>query len=148
MARRGGKKSPSREVDSNREKSPKTADIIRRSFQKERIRWSFSILDMEGPFGWSKCSISSLKRLKQSLTNLETMTWADIENRRNHTIPKEKLSNTAKKRLIQIGMDDIQNVFSLRIGGKERIIGIRYRDVFRFLWWDPNHEVCPSTFGK
>lgn len=31
-----------------------------------------------------------------------------------------------------------------RITAKERVWGLLVEDVFYLLWWDPEHEVCPS----
>lgn len=119
------------------------------SFQRHPIRWSFSLLDMEGPFGWSAFSIQVLEEvLKPKLISFETMTWGEIEGRQNHAIPREQLSREAEKRLVEIKGEDIDEVFSLRIDGKKRVIGVRDKDVFMFLWWDPEHKVCPSTFGR
>ncbi len=28
--------------------------------------------------------------------------------------------------------------------GKQRIWGIKDRNILKVLWWDPDHEVCPS----
>lgn len=107
------------------------------------------MLDMEGPFGWSAFSIQVLEEvLKPKLTNFETMTWGEIEGRQNHAIPRYQLSREAERRLVEINLDYVEEVFSLRIRGKERVIGVRDKDVFKFLWWDPEHKVCPSKFGK
>lgn len=119
------------------------------SFQGHPIRWSFSLLDMKGPFGWSTCSIQLLEEvLKPRLSSFETMTWAEIEGGQNHAIQRSQLSKEAEKRLVEIKRDDIDEVFSLRIDGKKRVIGVRDKDIFMFLWWDPEHKVCPSTFGR
>lgn len=101
-----------------------------------------SILDTEGPFGWSKCSISILNDvLKPRLSNFETMTWAEIESHRHHFIPIEDLSTQAKRCLSDKELSDVDEVFSLAIDSKERVTGICDRDVFKLLCWDPKHEV-------
>ncbi|MXZ48867.1 MAG: hypothetical protein F4Z13_06455 [Candidatus Dadabacteria bacterium] len=146
VKKRNGRKRPKRKANPDPKKSPQIQTGVQESFQGHKIRWSFSILDMGGPFGWSKCSVSVLNDvLKPRLSNFETMTWAEIESHRHHSIPTGDLSTQAQKRLSDKKLSDVDEVFSLAIGSKERIIGIRDRDVFKLLWWDPKHEVCPST---
>jgi hypothetical protein len=45
------------------------------------------------------------------------------------------------ERLTEIRHDDLEELWSLRVSGKERIWAIRERSVFRVLWWDPEHHV-------
>lgn len=120
------------------------------SFQRLPIRWSFSIFDMKGPFGWSVCSVQILEKvLKPRLSSFETMTWGEIErNGQSHAIQRDRLSKEAQNRLVEIKREDIDEIFSLRIDGRKRVIGVRDKDIFMFLWWDPHHKVCPSSFGK
>jgi len=37
-----------------------------------------------------------------------------------------------------------QALFSFAIDGRRRVWGIRREHVLCLLWWDPNHQVCPS----
>ena len=141
---RNRRKRPKRKIDPKPGKFPQIQSGIQESFQGYKIRWSFSLLDMDGLFGWSRCSVSDLKKLKLRLSSFETMTWAEIEGGRHHSIPIADLSAQAKRCLDREELNDVDEVFSLAIGGRERVIGIRDRDVFKLLWWDPEHEVCPS----
>jgi hypothetical protein len=50
----------------------------------------------------------------------------------------------AQRRLTEIDRDEQAQLFSIRIAAKKRIWGIRDIVILRLLWWDPNHEVCPS----
>ena len=40
-------------------------------------------------------------------------------------------------------MDDVDELYQLRVTGAERVWGIRSGPLLRLLWWDPNHEVYP-----
>lgn len=100
---------------------------------------------MDGPFGWDRLEKKVLNNILQKLKNFESMTWGEIEGRRHHSISKDTLSRTAQKRLEEIHMDDVDEVFSLAMGGTERIFGVRERNIFKILWWDPDHQVCPSS---
>jgi hypothetical protein len=75
------------------------------------------------------------------------MTWQEIRIRdkdKNHAIPVADLTREAQDRLAEIGQDDVDELFSLRLSAKERIFGILDESVMRVLWWDPDHRVCPS----
>ena len=62
----------------------------------------------------------------------------------NKAIPIEHLCSDAQNRLRDLGLDDYDEVWEMRIGGKERVWGLRDASVMLLLWWDPEHEVCPS----
>ena len=108
------------------------------------ICWQFAKMDMSGPFSFSNMSFEEWLLILGKMREWETMTWSEIAGNRDHAIAVESLSQEAKKRLIEIEMDDIDEVFSLHLDGKKRLIGIRDRNIFSVLWWDRKHEVCPS----
>ncbi|MDQ2731557.1 MAG: hypothetical protein M3Y56_07855, partial [Armatimonadota bacterium] len=62
----------------------------------------------------------------------------------SHPVELGKLCKAAQDRLVEIRQDDAATLFSLRIGGQGRIWGVRDGPTLRILWWDPQHEVCPS----
>jgi len=43
----------------------------------------------------------------------------------------------------ELGMTD-DALYSLRLSGKLRLWGVRDRSVLQLLWYDPEHQVCPS----
>jgi hypothetical protein len=55
-----------------------------------------------------------------------------------------ELCKTARDRLEDLRLEDIDELVSLRLGGAERVWGIRDGNVMLLLWWDPEHAVCPS----
>lgn len=63
----------------------------------------------------------------------EKMTWDEILGKRDHAISIDKLSSEAQKRLIELELDDIDEIISLHLDGKKRLIGIRDRNIFRIL---------------
>ena len=74
------------------------------------------------------------------------MTWQEIlESRQHHPIEINRLCPAAQRRLAEISQDDIDDLISLRLGGRERIWGIRDGATLKLLWWDPDHQVCPAT---
>jgi len=72
------------------------------------------------------------------------MTWAEIHRSGSHAIPIENLCSEAQKRLADIEQDDTDELYSFRVSGKERLWAVRLGQFARLLWWDPEHEVCPS----
>lgn len=114
------------------------------SCEGEYLCWRFSIMDMGGPFSFADVKAKTWQRILEKMRQWDSMTWGEIEGDDNHAVAVAQLSSKAQKRLLEIGQDDIDEIFSLRLIGRERLIGIRDRHVFRVLWWDPYHQVCPS----
>lgn len=109
--------------------------------------WRISMLKMIDPYGWHKIDKRTLDRIRQRLSNFETMTWSDIlvvGKKRHHTVSIDRISAEAKKHLRELRQYDIDELVSLSLTGLERIWGIRQGSILRLLWWDPNHLICPS----
>lgn len=56
-------------------------------------------------------------------------------------------NRVATDRLIDLGYDDQDDIARLRINGKRRLYGFLPGGGpdFYVLWWDPLHEIWPST---
>jgi hypothetical protein len=83
-----------------------------------------------------------------SLANLETMTWNDVlvkAKKRNHYCEVSELSKRARD-IIEEDWQGADRVVSIRLASTKRIWGIIDRGVCYLLWWDPAHEVYPSTY--
>ena len=107
--------------------------------------WSFQRLDIGGP--WCISNINDANYFVEVLKKLgefEKMNWSDLGSGGSHLIAISKLAKRAQERLIEIKQEDIDDLFSFRLKGKERMWGIMDNGVIRLLWWDPNHEVCLS----
>jgi hypothetical protein len=89
-------------------------------------------------------NVDLLWEIHNKLSSFERMTWADIGRHGSHAISVEDLCADAQKRLRDLRLDDIDEVYSLRLTGKRRIFGIRDRHTLKILWWDPGHTCCPS----
>jgi hypothetical protein len=114
----------------------------------EQPSWRLKTLDFGGPYGWMQMARDDLTRVVDRLRDLETMTWQAIlqeGDHWNHAIDTNRLCKKAQDRLVDIKLDDIDSVISLRVGGSERVFGLRFGAVLRLLWWDPKHEVCPGN---
>jgi hypothetical protein len=108
--------------------------------------WSYRIIDWEGKWSWARLFGEERQRVYRKLAEYESMTWSEIEGPTGcHFVEIDDLCKDAKDRLLEIRQDTAPALFSLRITGRERVWGIREINVFRILWWDPFHEVCPSV---
>ncbi len=102
-------------------------------------------MEMRDRWGWHALSLDQWLFVQGKLKDRESMTWQEIlEDKQSHFVEKWKLDIAARRQLEERQLDDIDQVFSLRLGGTERVWGIRVGSVLRTLWWDPNHEICPS----
>lgn len=117
------------------------------SFLNEHPAWRLRLVEMEGPFGWHEITSEKLTEIRQKLANFESMTWNDIlviAGHQSHLIERYRICGPAQDRLEEIKQDDVDELLSLRLAGKERIWGILDGPILRVLWWDPDHQICPA----
>lgn len=110
--------------------------------------WSIKLFDVHGQWGREKVANAHLwDDLFAKLRHFESMTWGDIlkEKQNHHSIAVGSLAKEARQRLAAMRQDDVDEIFRLRLTGKQRVWGIRDRHVLKLLWWDPEHEICPSV---
>lgn len=99
---------------------------------------------MGGRWGWGGVTTNDLLvNIIPKLQSFETQTWAQIEGSNNHSVDLDKCIKDASDRLAELDINE-DSLFSLRLTGKQRIWGIKDVAILRILWWDPEHEVCPS----
>lgn len=102
---------------------------------------------MFGPWGWFNIKEKDkgiLLDIRNRLGEFEKMTWGEIERKnQNHPIPVDKVDSKARKRLVEIQLDFVENLYSLRITKQSRLWGYRDHNLFYILWWDPGHTVYP-----
>lgn len=107
--------------------------------------WRISLLEMVDPFGWHEIEKNKLGEIRNKLADFESMTWHEILGKNSHLIPVSGISKAARDRLQLLKQDDIDELLSLRLSGKQRIWGILEDQALKVLWWDPEHLVCPSS---
>ena len=113
---------------------------------QETPRWVLGTLDLDGKWSWLKIDSHEIFRaILTKIKNFETMKWTEILGRNNHEVSIESLSPPAQERLKSLRIFDIDKLVSLRITGEERIWGIKTGSSCKLLWWDPDHQVCPSN---
>jgi hypothetical protein len=108
--------------------------------------WLVGDVELDGPFGWQDLEKDALlAEVLPKIQSFETMTWGDILGRNSHAVKVGSLCKEARKRLQVRKLDDVEQLVSLRLTGIKRVWGIRTQRALRFLWWDPEHKVCPSA---
>jgi hypothetical protein len=94
-------------------------------------------------FTWHKhCAAELMGHLNQA----QGKTLTDLtQNNRSHFLNGTGFSKEAATAMLRKGDQfDYDKVFSLRVGGTERIIGTFGDGIFEVLWWDPDHQFYPS----
>ena len=103
------------------------------------------MMDIDGQWCFFREGIEKLRYVIVKLRDFETMTWAEIKVRTgSHSIDVGDIIPDAWNRLVEIGRDQEDTIFSLRLSGQERVLGIRRDAILHLLWWDPEHRVCES----
>ncbi len=98
-------------------------------------------------FGWYALDAATALRIQDRLASLETMRWSEIlvqSKKQHHAISLDQIIPAAQESLVSRKVDDVDELISLRVTGKERIWGIMRDGVLELLWWDPEHQICPS----
>lgn len=109
------------------------------------MAWRFNAVDKNGPFAWSNMADGGeFMTVINKLAGLETMTEAEQGQNGCHFIEIHKLSKDAQERLREIKLDDLDEIYSVHVTGRLRVFCVHRPQYMRVLWYDPNHEVCPS----
>ena len=132
--------------------SPEIARIPRLASDPSQVNrmtpvWKIGHLDADGRWGHAKIDAATLwRQIFPKMKQYEAMTWNEIarDRHRNHSVAVVELVREARDRLEELHIDDVEELFRFRLTGTQRVWGIRDRDAFYILWWDPNHEICPS----
>lgn len=118
------------------------------NFDIQSIAWHFHRRDRQHPlWGWDKLTAKQWRLILKELEDREKMTWAEIKaqagGRRvgtnSHSLDVCDFCGDAKRRLEEMGLDDCDVLFSLRLANAMRIYGIRDGRVLQIIWHDPHH---------
>jgi len=145
--------SPNKRVNSSKKQNKKRVIISPVSSEGKCPIWVFTNIDNDGAFAFnpSREDFDSQAVLTK-IIEYSNMTWSAIRAQRHddnkskhHEISYDKLSPEALKRFKKKMLDsDSDSLFSFAFTNRLRIIGIRDREYFKVLWYDPKHDVCPS----
>jgi len=117
------------------------------------------LVDLDGPWPPTRVTGDLLRTYYSRLGEMEGRTWNEAIRSTNtrkgrggggmvgavKAIPVGDLCAAAQDRLAELRQDDRDELWEIRITSEARLWGIREGDRFYLLWWDPEHEVCPSS---
>ena len=122
------------------EKKPKAS--YQNNLDSRHLSWRFSKADRGGKWAWSKLgnSPNNFCEVIEKLQDFETMNWPQIEMSGSHPINVEEISKEARKRLTEVGKENVVDIVSFHITAKERVWCVRVKSsIMEILWWDPKH---------
>lgn len=138
------KKKPVAVVSPLDKKQPRTSSDPP-SFRGGVISWRFNAADRNGPFSWDALTDGAeFMSVIKTLSDIETMSEANQQQRGCHFIPLYKLSKEAQDRLAEIQLEDLDELYSIRLTGRGRVFCVHRPQYMRVLWFDPDHRVCPA----
>ena len=108
------------------------------------IRFAFSRLDIGGRWSFRALRHDDVLLLCAKLPVLATFTWQQLVEQGSHRVETARLTRAANERLRDLGLDDFDELYSLRLEGGPRIWGPVVEGVLEMVWWDPLHEICPT----
>ena len=116
---------------------------------RRKPAWRFGLMDWDGPWGWTTCESPIWRKVIERLREFEKFQWREVFGhqfgRQNHEVAQFRMCPEARRRLEELRLGDFEQVASLRIDGASRVWGVRIGRKCHLLWWDPEHQVCPSN---
>ena len=116
--------------------------------------WVFDKIDRNGKFAFDvNRQDFDHKEILAKMIDYESMTWSEIKQQthdhgksKHHLLSGDGLSDEAKDRLRSLNLEESSDtLFSFALQNLLRVIGIRDKNLFHVLWYDPKHEVYPSS---
>ena len=126
----------------------------RRNFDTELFKWSFKSYYSEHECWCELDGNDVITNIIHKLEDYSTQTWSEVKSasggkRKNngsnsHYIPAIKLPKDYQEKYIKDGyMRNFEDVFSLRLASKKRLVGYVSNGTFFPLWYDKDHSVFP-----
>lgn len=106
--------------------------------------WRLGRIDFDGPWCPKSLGQDKLVEITRKLGQFESQSWSDLVRHGCHPVGTNDLIKKARDRLAVLKLDDIGQLYSVRLTGVNRIWGVKIRNVFIAIWWDPEHEICPA----
>jgi hypothetical protein len=119
--------------------------------------WRFILMDLDfqDEWGWPFVTGPKLTEIVVFLKEMERLTWTEIrqqmtggERRRGEKhkyIPTDHCCDVAQRRLEELELDEYADSwFRFRLANQERLWGVVQDRIFYPVWWDHDHNVCPS----
>lgn len=121
----------------------------------ERVQWRFDKLEKTGKFAFDLTREDfDHRKVLEKIIAYSNMTWSEVKAQthdkknktKNHFLDLSKLSAEGRSSFCSKGFEGKyeDSVFSFAFQNMLRVIGIRENEKFYAVWFDPNHEFCPS----
>ena len=104
------------------------------------------MFDEQGFFKKTKQNLKvNLNDIFQKQKSFETFNSNERGEQGSHSVPIPHLSKEAQRRLKSLNLEDFDGLWSFRMTGKQRLWCVKLNEsLMGVLWWDPEHQVCPS----
>ncbi|MGH8828324.1 MAG: hypothetical protein ACRDVZ_12180 [Jiangellaceae bacterium] len=112
------------------------------------LRFRFNQVDVGGPWCLTKIEPDHHADLLHRMRAFETMTASEVFHGRDPVGKHYDMShcpNQAPTARLAEEYDGRDDVCRLQINGKRRLYGFLTGNDFSIVWWDPEHEIWPST---
>ena len=138
---------------SKRSQSKKAVSGAKYSTDACKIVWCFDDLDTAGAFAFNLTREDfDYKEVLQKIIAYSNMTWSEVKRQthdngksKHHFLEPETLSPSARERIRVKRLEErSDSIFSFALQNRLRIIGYRENEMFHAVWYDPQHEFCPS----
>ena len=143
-----------RKVNGKKIASKEHVVIERVSYDSCKPAWMFDRIDRNGKFAFDVSRKDfDIHLVFDKLLSYSTMTWGEIDRQthdwgksKNHHLDYQGMSQEAKERIRKMQLEEeIDAIYSLSFENQIRIVGIKDKGIFRIIWYDPEHEIYPST---
>ena len=109
--------------------------------------FGLQFLDSHSPWALHHADANHIALIAEKCKSFESMTPEEVFA--THTGNKfcgfDSFCQEAYDRLHKLELDDYGGLWELRLGGTQRLWGLRSGHIFYVVWWDPEHLVCPSV---
>lgn len=133
-----------RELEPDTSKTPKSNKDLSDANLSFSWRVNDKYIDYDyEKLGWCNCdSVTLLKNAIKGLQEYEGLTWQQVRerNENNHPWDFMSLPPELRKRLQELKLDYLQELYQIALARKPRIWGYKEISIFYLIWYDPHHE--------
>lgn len=144
----------SKQTKRNENKSKKSTVKTPVSYENVCPIWVFDRIDRNGQFAFDiERKDFNHYEILDKMISYATMTWSQLRYQthddgrsKHHYLEADKLSKEAQERLKAMHLEEESDlIYSIALQNKLRVVGLRDKDKFHVLWYDPEHDVYPAT---
>lgn len=113
----------------------------------ECLHFRFDRADLDGRWSLGKMSAEDAEDFFTCLKSISSMTATEVFKSNKGDFYKDMSLSPEPEaaRLLGEKYEGADSLHVLRVTSTKRLLGFRVGTVFSAIWWDPNHEVWPST---